>query len=57
VPSAPLCAQPAAERRRHTECACYVDALFEIHRSPQFSVGIRATLCGMLLADDSARGT
>jgi hypothetical protein len=24
VPSAPLCAQPAAERRRHTECACYV---------------------------------
>jgi hypothetical protein len=34
VPSAPLCAQPPAKRRRHTECACYVGALFEIHRSP-----------------------
>jgi hypothetical protein len=26
VPSAPLCAQPAAKRKRHTECAYYVGA-------------------------------
>jgi hypothetical protein len=34
VPSAPLCAQPAAKRRRHTECACYVDAFIRNSSSP-----------------------